>query len=77
MFLRQLFFCDYIYDMNKETKKSVGVLVDTLVLTLLMCLLKTQIAIILSNTKDNDVELFVCSQKVKFVNMLLEDVSEV
>ena len=58
-------------------KKSVRVLVDTLLVTLLMCLLKTQIAITLSSTKDNYVEIFVCSQKVECVHMLLEEVSEV
>ena len=75
--LKAVIFCDYNFPTNKGTRKSFRGLVGTLGGTLPTSSFKTQSTIIFISTEVNYVALSACAQEVKFVNMLLEEMSEV
>ena len=70
-------FCESNYATDKETRKSVSGLVDTLGGTLLTCSSKTQRTVTLISTEAEYVALSTCAQEVKFVSMLLGEMTEV
>ena len=75
--LKEVMFCDSNYATDKETRKSVSGLVATLGGKLLTCSSKTQRTVTLSSTEAEYVALSACAQEVKFVSMLLEEMTEV
>ena len=76
-FLKSVMFCDSKYATNKETKKTVSSIITTLAVSLLKYSSKTQSTIALSITEAKYISLSECAQEAKFVNMLLEERSEV
>ena len=75
--LKGVMLCDSNYTTDKETRKIVSSLVDKLGGTLLTCLSKTQRTVTLSSTEAEYVALQACTQEVKFVSMLLREMTEV
>ena len=75
--IKAVMFCDSNYAKNKETRNSVRDIVYILEVALIMCSSNTQNTITLSSTDDEYVALSTCTQYVKFVNMLLEEMSEI
>ena len=70
-----------LYDSNcatdKETRKSVSALVDTLWGTLITCFSKTQRTVTLSSTEAEYAAMSACTLDVKFISMLLGEKTEV
>ena len=77
MVLKAVMFSNSNYATDKETRKSVSGLVDTLGGTLLTCSSKTQRTVTLISTEAEYVALSTCAQEVKFVSMLLGEMTEV
>ena len=70
-------FCDSNYSTDNETRNSVSSLVATLGGTLLTCLSKTQRTVTLSSIEAEYVGISSCTQEVKIISMLLEEMTEV
>ena len=70
-------FCNSNYATDKETRKSVNGLVATLEEELLTCSSKNQRTITLISAEEDYVALLECAQEVKFVKMLMEEMTEV
>ena len=69
--MKAVMFCDSNYATDKETRKSVSGLVDTLGGTILTCSLKTHRTVMLSSTKAKYIALSACAPDVNFISMLL------
>ena len=74
--LKAVMFCDLNYATDKEMRKIVSGLVATLEGTLLMCLSKTQTTVMLRSTEAEYVALSAFTQEVKFVSMLVGEMTE-
>ena len=70
-------FCDSNYATEKDTRKSVSGLFDTLGGTLLTCLSKTQKTVTLSSTEAEYVALSACEHEVKVVSMFMGETTKV
>ena len=75
--LKEVIFCDSNYATYKETRKSVSGLVATLGRTILNISSDTQRTVTLISTESEYSTLLACAQEMKFVNMLLEEMTEV
>ena len=75
--LKAVIFCDSDYSMDKEKGKSVRGIVATLGGTILTCLSKSHRMVTLSSIEADCVVLSAFSQKVKFVNVSLEEITEI
>ena len=75
--IKAVMFCDSNYTTDKETRKSVRGLVDTIGGTLLTCSPKNHRIVMLIITEADYVALSEYSQEVKFVNILREEMTEV
>ena len=69
-------FCDYNYSAYMETRENLSSLVATIEGTLLMCSSKNQRAVTLSSTEVECLALSACVEEVKFVSMLLVEMTK-
>ena len=69
--LKAVMLCDSNYATDKETRKSVIGLIDTLGGTLITCSSKIQRTVTISSTESEYVAFSACTQEEKFVSMLL------
>ena len=75
--LKAVMFCDSNYNTYKETRKSVSSIVATIGGTLQTRSSKTHKNVMLSSTKSEYVALSELSQEVKFISILLEEMTDV
>ena len=75
--LKAVMFCDSSYATDKDVRKTVSDLVTTLGGTLLTCSSKNQRTVTLSSMEAELVVLSACAQALKFLSMLLVEMTEV
>ena len=75
--IKAVIYFYYNYEMDKETRNSVSGLANTLRVTLLTSPSNTKRTVALSSTEANYMALSACAIEVKFVNMLLEEMTKI